>query len=417
MKRAATVALFFAACSDDLPPCSETCVAQHWVGSAAEGALGHGLASPLDINGDGIADLTAGAPFSSSGSSEQAGSVYAWSGANGGLLLEWQGSDDLALFGHAVVTLPDVDGDGLADVVAAAPNHIGGGLVLARSPISGRILWRLNGEGRLGSSLALAGHHDGDTIEDVVAGEPGSETGRAVLVSGSDGTLLRTYEGSPSFGHCVAAIADQDGDGLRDLLIGAPFEESAGVAPGAAFVVSSATGATLLAVVGEDTGARFGEALASVPDIDGDGLDDLAVGAPYTNAPGQIGQVYVFSSPTGALLHRLVGTQPGAIYGRLVARVLDVDGDGTDDLAIGAPWRRVDGMDRAGYFEIRSGRTMELITSVSGTRENAWLGWHVVPAERMIDGTRHGILVSSIMSEENGVPGAGRIELYELSLR
>ncbi|MCZ7679931.1 MAG: hypothetical protein M5U28_14690 [Sandaracinaceae bacterium] len=75
----------------------------------------------------------------------------------------------------------------------------------------------------------------------------------------------------------------------------------------------------------------------------------------------------------------------------------------------------MDGIDRAGYFEIRSGRTFELITSVSGRREDAWLGWHIVPAERMIDGTRRGVLVSSIMSEENGVPGAGRIELYELS--
>lgn len=390
-------------------------MAEHWVGSAAEGALGHGLASPLDINGDGVADVAAGAPFSSSGSTEQTGSVYAWSGANCGRLLEWQGSDELALFGHAIATLPDVDSDGLADVVAAAPNHVGGGVVVARSPISGRFLWSLTGTGRLGSSLVLAGDHDGDTIEDVFAGEPGSETGRAVLVSGGSGAVIQTYEGgSSSFGQCVAGIDDQDGDGRRDLLVGAPFEESAGTASGAAFVVSTASGATLLALVGEDTGARFGEALANVPDLDDDGLEDVAVGAPYTNAPGQIGQVYVFSSATGALLHRLVGTQPGAIYGRMIARVLDVDGDGTDDLAIGAPWRRVDGMDRAGYFEIRSGRTMELITSVSGTRENAWLGWHIVAAERMIDGTRRGVLVSSIMSEENGVPGAGRIDLYEI---
>lgn len=407
-----------AGCATDRPTCQEQlCTTRLWSGELRGGELGFRFGSPQDVNGDAVSDLASGARFADIYGSEDVGIVYVWSGALGDRILRWEGSEVASLFGHSVSLAEDLDDDGLADLVASAPNRSGGGRLIARSPANGRVLWDIDGAGNLGWDLALADDLDGDGTGDVFVGSPAAEQGRVELVSGRTGASIRRYVGpSESFGFYVATIGDLDGDGSADLIAGAPLNDGEGSPNvGAAFVIGSRSGEVLRSFFGEDTGARFAENFTAIADIDGDGLEDVAVGAPYTNAPGQIGQVYVFSSATGALLHRLVGTQPGAIYGRMVARVLDVDGDGTDDLAIGAPWRRVDGMDRAGYFEIRSGRTMELITSVSGTRENAWLGWHIVPAERMIDGTRRGVLVSSIMSEENGVPGAGRIELYEIS--
>ncbi len=418
MRQGLAAILLLMACANDTATCtSPLCATSAWQGERTGGELGFRFSSPLDSNGDGVSDLAAGARFTDLAGTSDLGVVIAWSGLTGMPLLTWEGTDPAGLFGHAVATLPDLDGDGLADVVATAPNRAGGGSLAARSPATGRILWSVTGDGAHGWDMAITDDRDGDSVPDLFVGAPAAQSARVELRSGRTGERVRIYPGaSATFGFYVASLSDIDGDGVGDLLVGAPLHPNdSGLHVGAAFAISSATGEQLRTFLGEDQGARFGENLTGVPDLDGDGIDDLAVGAPYTSAPGQIGQVYVFSSTTGALLHRLVGTQPGAIYGRMVARVLDVDGDGTDDLAIGAPWRRVDGMDRAGYFELRSGRTLELITSVTGTREDAWLGWHIVPAERMIDGTRHGVLVSSIMSEENGVPRAGRIELYELS--
>lgn len=406
--------LVVTACAGDEPVCGAVCATQLLQGEEAGGELGFRFSRPVDMNGDGVADVAAGARFADLTAGADCGVVYAFSGATRNRLLAWEGSDPLALFGHVALAVPDLNGDRLADLVASAPNG-GRGRVSARSPTTGVVLWETYGDLGLGWHLTPAGDHDGDGVDDIVAGAPVAGRARVELLSGATGEVLRTYEGpSDTFGFYAAALADLDGDERADFLVGAPLHSTDTPDIGAAFLISSGSGQVLHSFIGEEVGSRFGEMLSGIEDIDGDGLDDVAIGAPYTNTPGQVGQVYVFSSATGALLHRLVGSQPGAIYGRMVARVYDVDEDGTDDLAIGAPWRRVDGIDRAGYFEIRSGRTMEVIASVAGSRENAWLGWHIAPAERMIDGTHRGILVSSILSEENGVPGAGRIELYEL---
>lgn len=417
MNRLVFAALFLVACANHPEPCpTDACSTRRWQGEHRGGELGFRFSSPLDMNGDGISDLAAGSRFSDIDGAADVGVVYAWSGVSGDRILAWDGTDALGLFGHVTLAVPDLDADGLADVLASAPNRPGGGLVAARSPESGRILWISDGTGALGWHVAITDDHDGDGAPELLVGAPSTQQPRVELRSGRTGAIIRSYDGlSETFGFYVASIADLDGDARDEVFVGAPLHSSeTGTQVGAAFVIGSGSGELLLSFLGEDEGGRFGENLTGIPDIDGDGRDDLVVGAAYTNAPGQVGQVYVFSSATGALLHRLVGSQPGAIYGRMVARVYDVDEDGTDDLAIAAPWRRVDGIDRAGYFEVRSGRTMEIIASVAGNRANAWLGWHIAPAERMIDGTRRGILVSSILSEENGIPGAGRVELYEL---
>jgi hypothetical protein len=91
--------------------------------------------------------------------------------------------------------------------------------------------------------------------------------------------------------------------------------------------------------------AHFGLALAGVGDIDGDGVPDLAAGAPYQSVAGQgnQGQVFLFSGATGARLRTLNDPVPqaGAHFGWTLAGVGDVDGDGVPDLAVGAPYQDV----------------------------------------------------------------------------
>jgi hypothetical protein len=87
-------------------------------------------------------------------------------------------------------------------------------------------------------------------------------------------------------------------------------------------------------------GGEFGKALATLGDVNGDGVPDLAVGAPEQQVAGlpDLGQVFVFSGANGQRLHTLEAPTPqtSARFGTALARVGDVNGDGVRDLAIGA---------------------------------------------------------------------------------
>src|SRR5262249_36764849 len=145
---------------------------------------------------------------------------------------EWDGEWPDALFGHWVLPVPDLSGDGLADVIIAAPHAVvgdrPGGIVVARSPKTGEEIWkRAETESEaLGWDMALAGDQDGDGRTDVFVGAPTEPIGRVYLLSGKDGSVLRTYmpqaEGG-TFGWYVARVDDVDGDGHPDLAVGGPM--------------------------------------------------------------------------------------------------------------------------------------------------------------------------------------------------
>ena len=100
------------------------------------------------------------------------------------------------------------------------------------------------------------------------------------------------------------------------------------------------------------------------------------------------------------------------MYGRMVARAGDLDGDGVGDIAIGVPYHKVADMERAGRLEIRSGRTGEILTEMFGDQSERWLGWHIAPAAGIgRGGQRRGLLVSSVRHAIDGRPGVGAVDL------
>ncbi len=375
-------------CGDDLCPGPSTgglCRLVRIDGPAAGGELGFRFGEPRDLDGDGAADLVVGGRRTGT---EDTGAAWAWT-STGVQLGSWRGEFALtaSLFGQIALAVPDLDGDGAPDVVISAPNAVVDGAVrglIDAYTLDGRRLWRAVGRpgDGFGWHIVPAGDHDGDGVGDLWAGAPSNTlTAHVYLVSGRDGSILRTITSDRSddqFGWYVIGLDDLDGDRVADLAIGAPVARVDGARRGAVRLVSGATGATLRELVGELPGKQFGEMLAPLDDVDGDGVPDLAVGAPGGVSADAAGgsEVHVISGATGARVRLLVGIEGGELYGRMLARIDDLDGDGVRDLAIGAPWWR----GRDGRFELRSARTNALLAEVHGT-EAGWLGWHITRAD------------------------------------
>jgi hypothetical protein len=262
-------------------------------------------------------------------------------------------------FGIAVGVLPDADGDGLADLVIGAPGSSLTPRAFIVSGGSGGFLHTLSSPstesgGRFGWSVAGVPDTNGDGRGDVIVGadseDPlgGTIDGRAYLVSGATGTLLHTFEpsGPPNqrFGSRVAGLPDVDHDGYGDVLIGAPFAAPQGSRRGRAYIFSGASGQLLRVIEHPNSawGVELSTALASAPDLDGDGRPEVLLADPFERPAADLlsgGVVYVLSGTTGQVLRRITSpnTQRDGLFGISVDAAAAAPGSGRRaDLLIGA---------------------------------------------------------------------------------
>jgi Ca2+-binding RTX toxin-like protein len=314
-------------------------------GVTAGDKAGFQVSAAGDINGDGFADLIIGAPYAdpngySSGAAYvvfgHAGPFSATlnlAGLNGTNGFRLTGITNVDHAGWAVSGAGDVNGDGIADFVLSSTNNDATGY-------------------NAGTAYVLFGHHGGSAasidLSTIGGSTPGFRIG-GIGTADTAGTAL-------SYG-------DVNGDGISDVIVGAPQHRvGSDYNNGAAYVIFGHTGAAAnvnladlngvngFAVTGFAAQERAGGSLASGGDINGDGFDDIIIGARYSSAGGSFaGAVYVVFGKAGGLGvgidvstldgtngFRLTGVGSFERAGGGVASLGDLNADGFDDLIVGS---------------------------------------------------------------------------------
>jgi hypothetical protein len=332
--------------------------------------FGWSVSSAGDVNGDGYADVIVGAPYYGNGQANE-GAARLYLGSATGLNTPWdnhdEGNQDGAHFGQSVATAGDVNGDGYADVIVGAPYYANGESQEGRAwvwhgsadGISAAHDWMAEGnadEAWYGYSVATAGDVNGDGYSDVIVGAPGRNShggstfayyGAAASLDDTAGWTKVSNLENAHFGHSVASAGDVNADGYGDVIVGAPQWDGGQAFEGSAWVyIGHPSGLTTTPIwhkQGDQTGAQFGWSVGSAGDVNGDGYEEVIVGAPtYDYGEEDEGMVWVYlgsaSGPDSAPAWYKDSDQVDAQFGYAVGTAGDVNGDGYADVVVGAPY-------------------------------------------------------------------------------
>ena len=320
--------------------------------------LGTGVEGIGDADGDGIPDVAAGGPSGS-------GVAYIYSGRDGRILQSFKSTRSDELFGNHISAAGDVDGDGHADLIIGAPGRDGestnAGHAYVYSGRDGRLLFTLSGE-RLGDAFGstVAGFSNGKEHY-LVVGAPraGPDHHGRVYVYGDYAAQPKFVVDADATGNALGAmfvsiLGNADGD--HNIFVSDWTNAAKGPSTGRIYLHAGRSGERLLTLTGKTAGEGFGTSKSTAGDVDGDGIEDLIIGAwQYGEVAVSAGRAYLYSGRDGRLVKTFTCRTPGDTFGFDAVGVGDVDGDGTADLLITSGWSGVSGHHSGRVFIISSG--------------------------------------------------------------
>ena len=324
-----------------------------------EDEFGNFIASLGDVDGDGITDIAVSAINDDDGGDNRGAIWILFLNRDGTVkdqqkISDTQGGftgtiEDNNRFGSGLEGLGDFDNDGIPDLAVGYDNNDDGGsnrgavwLLMLNSDgtvkrhykISdtvGGFTGELDNDDKFGQSVASLGDFDGDGVIDIAVGAEADDDGGTdrgavwLLMMNSDGTVKSHYKISDTaggftgglddvdnFGHAVEALGDVDGDGVTDIAVGAEYDTDSGKQRGATWILYLNADGTVKShfkinyatpgFEGQlDRFDEFGQDIANIGDLDGDGIIDMVSAADGDDDGGDHrGSVYVFFLEAGS---------------------------------------------------------------------------------------------------------------------
>ncbi len=346
-------------------------------------------------------------------------------------------------FAGSAVGGADVDGDGQVELVVGAWGvNSGAGAIYvlsgasgSRSLSSGSAWTGVSASDGAGYALAGVGDTDGDGSQEILVGaygvdSGGSSAGAAYLLSSGSGSLAGAEAvivgevAGDRAGIYVGGGGDVDGDGQADLLIGASNEDAGATDAGAVYLLQGPVSGNVdlssadAKLKGVDS-YGYAAAVADAGDHNGDGLDDILVGAWQAGSSAE-GEVYLVAGPVSGNVSlstadaTLRGTSADDYAGQALCGAGDVDNDGYDDILVGA-YQNDDAASTAGaayllYGPVQSGALSAADAKIQGADADDRLGYAVSASD--IDGDGASDLVIGVYYDEPLGTGAGATVLF-----